>query len=293
MDELTFKRVKKLTGAMVKAASNGDMETAEKKHREAERMGKGRVFTSTQEARDWLLQICADYNDRPHRGLKKIRDPETGKLRHQSPTEALSEHRANGWEPVAVDEDTLIDLFRPVTVCKVTREAVTPYGGMRYKNGEHLGHWNGKDVLVSYDIHDWRQVWVKTLAGELICQAEFVAATGYRAKSAYEAAEEKRAKAQIRSLENKIKKVEAERLGGPVIDGDGLISARDLIDIPKATVETLRPAREVLAEIDREKPQPESAKPAREMTWEETKMWLYGGGKDLREDDPEEEAAAR
>jgi putative transposase len=302
MDELSFKRVKKLTSAMVKAAESGDVVTAEQKHAEAERMGKGRVLRSHQEAIDWLNGIVEAFNDRPHRSLKKVRG-EDGKLRHQTPREALAEHVANGWEPVAVDEDELIDLFRPLARVKVQRETVTPYGGMRYRNPDVLGHWNDKLVIVSYDIHDWRQVWVKTEAGEPICTAEFVAATGYRAQSARDAAEEKRAKAQIRSLENKIKRVEAERLGGAVIEHldanpDGLISARDLIDLPASEFkrEALRDVRDVLAELDAEaeKAQPTKAKkPAREMTWEETKMFLYGGGKDLREEEePLEEVAA-
>lgn len=289
MDELSYKRVKRLTSAMVRAASAGDVEAYEKNRAEAARMGKGRVFSSAHEAREWILQICEEYNQRPHRALKKIRDPQTGMLRHQSPAEALAEHCANGWTPVAVEEDTLIDLFRPVKVCRVVRETVSPYGGMRYRNAEVLGHWNGKQVMVSYDIHDYRTVWVKTLGGELICEAQFVTATGYRAKSAYEAAEEKRAKAQIRGLKNKIRQVERERLGGEVIDGDGLISARDLIEPPAAKVEVLRPVREVLGE---DQPS-EHRREMREMSWEETKMWLYGHGKDLRDGDPEDEVAAR
>jgi putative transposase len=292
MDTLTFKRVKKLTAAMVRAAQAGDGELMMKAHADAECMGKGHVFLTADEARAWIVAKIDAYNDRPHRALKKVRGDD-GKLRHQTPREALMEHIAYGWEPVEVDEDTLIDLFRPVKVCKVTRETVSPYGGMRYRNAEVLGHWNGKEVVVSYDIHDWRQVWVKTLQGELICTAEFVAATGYRAQSAYEAAEEKRAKAQIRALENKKRQVEAQRLGGQVIElpRDNLIPARDVIDIPKSHVkrEELRDWREAV-------PEPEAAeeKRAREMTWEETKMWLYGDGKDLREEEtPPEEAATR
>ncbi len=304
MDELSFKRVKKLTGQMVKAGQAGDYDLAEKLHGDAERMGKGRVFRSHQEAIDWINEIVAAFNDRPHRALKRVRGDD-GKLRHQTPHEALAEHIGNGWEPVAVEEDELIDLFRPVALVKVSRETVSPYGGMRYRNPDVLGHWNGKEVLVSYDIHDWRQVWVNTPQGEPICTAEFVAATGYRAQSARDAGEEKRAKAQIRSHENKIKKIRIERMGGDAIEGeftsdDGLISVREVIDLPRVEKPApLRSAWEVMAEMDaeaaRKNPKPAAEKPAREMTWEETKMYLYGGGKDLREAEeteiPEEVAA--
>ncbi|WP_124373163.1 DNA-binding protein [Pseudomonas chlororaphis] len=40
------------------------------------------------------------YNNSPHRGLAKIRDPLTGKLRHMSPNEAWDAARAEGWEPM-------------------------------------------------------------------------------------------------------------------------------------------------------------------------------------------------
>lgn len=275
MDDLSYKRVRKLTAAMVRAANAGDIEQARKRHAEAERMGHGRVFVSHQEAVEWILGVVAAYNDRPHRALKRVRGDD-GRLRHQTPREALVEHAGHGWEPVAVDEDALIDLFRPHKVVRVTRETVSPYGGMRYRNPEVLGHWNGKEVVVAYDIHDWRTVWVKTLSGELICEAEFVAATGYRAQSAYDSAEEKRARAQIRSLENKQKRVAERRLGGQVIEfnGDGLIPLRDAIDLPAVEIqrEQLRDLREVLAEAAPE----EVTEPVREMSWEETKMWLYG-----------------
>ncbi len=269
MDTLSFRRTKKLTAAMVKAEKAGNQEEASKLHAEAERRGKGRVFRSHQEAIDWITTTVAAYNDRPHRSLKKVFD-DNGKSRHQTPREALIEHIANGWEPVAASEDSLIDLFRPHKKVTVTRETVTPYGGMRYRNPEVLGHWNGKQVIVAYDIHDWRTVWVKTLQGELICEAEFVEATGYRAQSSYEAAEEKRAKAQLKLLEKKGQAIKDGRLSGRVIEmpSDGLISARDIID-----------------------QQPE-AMPAREMTWDETKMMLYGEETDSTAGDaPTEEAA--
>lgn len=293
MDDLSYKRVRKLTAAMVRAANAGDIEQARKRHAEAERMGHGRVFVSHQEAVEWILGVVAAYNDRPHRALKRVRG-EDGRLRHQTPREALVEHVGHGWEPVAVDEDTLNDLFRPHKVVRVTRETVSPYGGMRYRNPEVLGHWNGKEVVVAYDIHDWRTVWVKTLSGELICEAEFVAATGYRAQSAYDSAEEKRAKAVIRNLENKKRRVERERLSAQAIEHDDLPELAQVIDLnPIPAKPALRDADEVLAELEAAHPAPKAA-PVREMSTEELNIWLYMDGKDLREEEqPPEEAAAR
>jgi len=269
MDTLSFRRTKKLTAAMVKAEKAGNLEEASKLHAEAEHRGKGRVFRSHQEAIDWITTTVSAYNDRPHRSLKKVFD-DNGKSRHQTPREALNEHIANGWEPVEVSEDSIIDLFRPHKPVTVTRETVSPYGGMRYRNPEVLGHWNGKKVIVAYDIHDWRTVWVKTLEGEFICEAEFVEATGYRAQSFRDAAEEKRAKVQIKGLEKKVQAVKEGRLSGRVIEmpGDGLISVRDIID-----------------------QQPESI-PDHEGTYEDTVMMLWGHTEDSANgDEPTEEAA--
>lgn len=290
MDSLTYKRTKKLTGQMVKAWRDGDPELAAQKHAEAERMGRGRVFTSHQEAIEWITRIVDEYNDRPHRALPKVRG-EDGRLRHQTPREALMQHIDQGWEPVAVDEDTLIDLFRPHKVVRVTRETVSPYGGMRYRNPEVLGHWNGKNVVVAYDIHDWRRVWVKTLHGELICTAEFVAATGYRAQSAYENAEERRAKAQLRDLENKKRKVERERLAkGEVIEAPPLLAQVIDINPVKPAVPEKSWAAAMAELTEAETPAGEEEKP---MTYLESVALYFGQeDEDGEEETPPEAAAA-
>lgn len=222
MDELTFKRVKKLTAAMVKAANAGDLVERDNKRREAERMGKGMVFTSHAEAVEWLNRIHTEYNHRPHRSLPRIRCDKDGKLRHQTPAEALAQHRENGWKPSlmgdtqAEHETFLIDTFRPRAVIKVTRETVSPYGGMRFRNKDVLGHWNGKHVVVVYDIHEWKSVRVEDMEGTFVCMAEFVHATGYRSITAYEDAEEKRAKARIGLRKKQIKNIEARMPGAAI-----------------------------------------------------------------------------
>lgn len=285
MDTLTFKRVKKLTADMVKAANAGDLALRDQKKREAERMGKGLVFTSHAEAVEWINRVCAEYNDRPHRALKKIRCPQNGKMRHQTPAEALAEHRANGWEPVLMGatqeahEAFLIDTFRPRAVCKVTRETVSPYGGMRFRNPDVLGHWNGKEVVVVYDIHEWQTVRVEDMKGALICVAEFVAATGYRAVTAYEDAEEKRARAQIRRREKQIEQIEA-RNPAAAIDAP-VKTIADFIDINAVPV----PVRELTAaDFMQEK------KEEKESSYSDTVMWLYGNGE---QEVPKGDVAAR
>lgn len=284
MDTLTFKRVKKLTADMVKAANAGDLALRDQKKREAERMGKGLVFTSHAEAVEWINRVCAEYNDRPHRSLPKVRCQKDGKLRHQTPNEALAEHRAKGWEPVLMGDTVetheafLIDTFRPRAIVKVTRETVSPYGGMRFRNADVLGHWNGKEVVVVYDIHEWQAVRVEDMKGTLICIAEFVAATGYRAVTAYEDAEDKRAKAQIRRREKQIEQIEARN---PSVAIEAPVkSIVDFIDINPA------PPKERELTIADFLP---AAKQEKESTYSDTVMWLYGDNKEA----PKEEVAAK
>lgn len=296
MDELSFKRGRKLTAAMVKAANAGDLATMHAKRHELERANKGLVLTSFEGACAWLEQKRQKWNHRPHRALPKVRGDD-GKLRHQTPFEALMQHIEAGWEADLPDlapaelERHLVDTFRPHVRIKVSRGSVSPYGGMRYRHAA-LDEWLGKEVVVAFDVTDWRQVWVKSLQGELICIADFVAATGYRTLSAQEAAEEKRTAARIRAKERAIERERASL--APALEHDDLAALdHKVIHItPKPT--PLRDVSEVLAEMDAANPAPDDAPKAREMSWEETKMWLYGDGKDLREEEtPPEEVAAR
>ncbi|WP_234086790.1 Mu transposase C-terminal domain-containing protein [Azonexus sp. R2A61] len=213
MDSLSLKRVKKLTEKMVKAANSGDLIERDRLKKEAERMGKGRVFMSYAEAEAWINETCERWNDKPHRSLKKIADPVTGKRRHQTPREALQEHIDAGWQPVTLKEEHLVDLFRPHVRCKVSREAVSPIGnGQRYKF-DGLGAWNGQWVMAAIDPMDWRAVWVKSLDGEFLGVADLVEATGYRAKTQYEIAEEKRANAQLKRNAKKADHIIRARTG--------------------------------------------------------------------------------
>lgn len=255
MDSLSLKRVKKLTEKMVKAANAGDLVERDRLHREAERAGKGRVFTSVKEAEDWINATCERWNDKPHRSLPLIADPLTGKRRHQTPREALQAHVADGWAPVALSEEHVVDLFRPHVRCKVTREAVSPVGnGQRY-HFAGLGAWNGQEVMVAIDPMDWRAVWIKSLDGEFLGVANLVEASGYRAKSQYEIAEEKRATAQIKRKTGDIAKIRARtglQIAAPVashvVIGGRVIDAADISSI--ATRVPVEPPQAIPATLD-------------------------------------------
>lgn len=238
MDELSFKRGRKLTDAMVKAARNGDLVELHAKKRELEKTNKGLVLTSFEQACAWLEEKRQRWNHKPHPALPKVRCGETGRLRRQTPFEALMAHIESGWEASlpALDDAALerffVDLFRPHVQIKVTRGTVSPYGGMRYRHAA-LDAWLGKEVVVAYDMVDYRQVWVKTLQGDPICIAEFVEAAGYRTLSAQEAAEEKRARARIR---NKERQIEADRLRtpGPAVEAERRPAILDYLPAARA-----------------------------------------------------------
>ena len=216
MDSLALKRVKKLTEKLVKAARAGDLAARDQAKREAERAGKGLVFDSRDHAVAWIHSKIDKFNDTPHSSLPQITDPMTGKRRHQSPREALAEARAAGWQPVLMDEASLVDLFRPHVRKTVRRGCVSPFGGQRYHHAE-LPHWEGKEVQVAIDIMDWQTVWVKDLDGRVICEAAFVEATGYRAQSMYEYALDKRARAQVKRKETQIAQIEG-RMAAPALE---------------------------------------------------------------------------
>ena len=205
MDALSYKRVQRLTKAMVRAETPEARALA---RQEAERAGKGIVFDSHAEACAWILGMVERRRDLPNRNLPKIADPATGKQRPMTPREALAAHVADGWQPVALSEADLIDAFRPHVRKKVTRGGVSPYSGQRYQH-EALEHLNGQEVMVAIDIMNGASVWVKDLDGRLICEAKFESGRQPRPTSLYESAYDKRERAQVRRAEHRIESIEA------------------------------------------------------------------------------------
>lgn len=289
MDKNTFRTVGKLTAKMVKAAAKGETGRYAILKQEAEKIGGGPIFGSHQEAIAWLESIRQKWNNHPHSALKKIVDPVTGKLRNQTPQEALDEFKANGWEPHWVDEALLIDVFRPTIKTKVRRGMVKPYGKMLYRDGA-LDAYEGDEVIVSYDQMDYRQVWVKDLKGVLICLADYVEATPYVAQTALEAAQEKRGDARIRLKEKQIEQIKAQTGAGKsdVIEGE----CRQVIEFALPEPEPEKLSMDHLF-MPKETPEPIKVVPVfeekpdeapRKLSAEETRMLLWG-----QQDDDEEE----
>ncbi len=257
MDSLTLKRVKVLTQKMVKATDT--VERAKLKA-EAERMGRGIVFDSFEEAKAWFLAKIEKRRDTPNSGLPKIADPETGKQRHMTPRERLNQCLADGWEPILLSAAELIDTFRQHVMVTVVRGGVTPYSSMRFDHAD-LEHWNGKKVLVAVDIMDYSKVWVKDLTGRLICEARFLESRLPRPLTAYEFAEEKRLGARVKRKENQIA-ADVERTRAVVIEAPA-----DVIDINAFLAPS---AEEIAAAALRRADKP--------MSHSDTIDWLYGEG---------------
>ena len=283
MDSLTLKRVKSITAKLAKAT---DVVERAKLQAEAEKAGRGMVFTSFNQAKDWFLTIVEKKRDEPSRGLPKIDDPQTGKRRHMSPREALESFRAQGWQPVAMNEAEIIDSFRPHIRKTVRRGMVTPYGGQLYSHPDLIHH-NGTEVMIAIDIMDPYQVWVKDLEGRLICVANYVQGRLPRPKSMYDDAMDKRDAAQIKRREQQIENIDARR-APPVIEhvSAEVIEFAPIVIPAREPTEDKANSERALAELYAQD-QPEAAPMLR---GEDLAMYLFGN---VAEKNPPEEAAAR
>jgi putative transposase len=274
MDSLTLKRVKKITAKMVVASNKGDLAERAKLKREAERMGKGKVFDSYAEAIAWLEAKRAKFNNKPHSSLPQIRDAVSGKRRHQSPQEALDAAKAAGWQPVMIDELHLVDMFWQHTQRKVRRATVQPYGKMQFSHTD-LAAWEGQLVTVAFDENSSEHVWVKDNHGAIICEALAVKATPYASQTALEAAIEKRALAVI-ARNNKKNELIRQRIPGTVLENEG-----DFIETPR-----LQTIADFIDVVPHQVPEaklnildflPEKKEEEKLMSFNDTMMWLQEG----------------
>ena len=297
MDKLAHRRMKKAVNELAKATAAGDEKLIMRLKANVERLCKGLVFGSREEALDWIESKRVAFNKRPHGTLGTVRDAEDGRIRHLSPWECLESFRQDGWQAVTLEERELSDLFRPHVKCKVVRGMVTPYGGMKFHHPD-LNHHLDKHVLVAYDIMNYEHVWVKTLDGALICTAAFAEATGYRAKTAYEDGEERRALARIRAREKQIEQIEARHPGlaeergamviegqfGRTLDEDGLITLlpeaeqairNALVALPVDREPGME--REALRALNPEHAALAGAEGGEALSYSDTMLWLYEG----------------
>ena len=216
-----------------------DKEAGQKIHkltrRELKEFGESRHLPSWDEFVRLCAEMVDEYNAKPHRGLPKFQDPETGKTRHMNPNECWAAHVANGFEPVPVDPDEADDLFRPYEV-RTARRAQVQWNNNLYFD-QALEAYHEEKVMVGYDYHQADKVWVREFdlesgqPGRLICVARFGGnSERYFPVSFEQAAIEGRSKGRLRRIDDKRAAIEAERDGLLLIEQQHLEPA-GFIDI--------------------------------------------------------------
>ncbi len=161
--------------------------------------GRSKILMDFPTFRDFCTAEAGAYNHKPHRGLAKIRDEVTGKLRHLSPVEAWDLAVKAGFEATPVDPDDADGLFRPYVVRAIRRGEVELFSN-RYFSRD-LEQYHGQTMAIGYDIHDPEHIWVHDDDGRLVAKAVWNGnKTNYFPKAVVETNRETRAKGRLRRL---------------------------------------------------------------------------------------------
>lgn len=176
-----------------------------RRSRAALKAGKRAVLPTWDEFKRHVLARVEEYNSSPHKGLPRYRDS-LGRMRHYSPDEYWRAFEARGFAPVRVPEGMESELFMPGERRKCRN------GWVLFQNGNYfapeLADYHDEFVEVRYDIWDSARVWCWTLDGRHICEAALEGNTRpYVLLSQVEAAREKRAKAQVGRINDKLQRV--------------------------------------------------------------------------------------
>jgi putative transposase len=173
------------------------------------RSGRSRLLMPWPEFLKWCQERVDAYNNRPHSSLPRVRDPLTGKLRHQTPNEAWQAAIDEGWKPITIDRAEADDLFRPYKRATVVRGEVRLFNNIYFSRD--LEEYHGEKVIVGYDIHDASRVWIRDNTGRMICVAEFAAnKRDYFQQTVVQLAAEERARGRIKRAQVKIDDAELE-----------------------------------------------------------------------------------
>ncbi|MDO0944622.1 DNA-binding protein [Chromohalobacter israelensis] len=183
---------------------------------------------------DHLNDALDAYNHRPHSGLTKIRDLETGRLRHQSPMEAWKSAEAEGFEPLTAPADVVASLMRPQETRKTHRGEVRINGERYFLDA--LRDFHGEEIKVAWDYRDASSVGVYTLDGEWIGDAALDGnATPAMPRTMIQRAADKREAGQLNRLAKKAKTITGHDVeirsvepatAQPEYDDDRLANAR-------------------------------------------------------------------
>jgi putative transposase len=179
--------------------------------RELKNTGTTRLLPSFAEFMAGVEEEIISYNNTPHRGLEKIRDVETGSLRHPSPDEAWNAAYAEGWEPIAASPELVESLMRPQIVRQTRRGEINWLGNKYFLND--LRGLHGQEIRLAYDVRDAGRVWTYTLDGELIGEAILDGnSTDYMPMNMLERSREKRAQGQVKRSMDKVETLTGNRV---------------------------------------------------------------------------------
>ncbi|MDU9022137.1 Mu transposase C-terminal domain-containing protein [Pseudomonas corrugata] len=179
--------------------------------KELRETGKSRVLPTFAEFMSGMEHEIAAYNNTPHRGLSKLRDPETGALRHMTPNEAWQAAISEGWEPIVAPSLLVDSLMRPQVIRKSRRGEIA-WAGNTYFAAD-LTAFHDQEIRVAYDVRDASQVWAYTLDGELIGAARLDGnSTDYMPQTMLEMAREKRQQGQFKRAVDKLETLTGSRV---------------------------------------------------------------------------------
>ncbi|WP_457798135.1 Mu transposase C-terminal domain-containing protein [Methylocystis sp. S23] len=238
-------------------------------------VGASRLLTSWGDFLGEVADFIGKYNARPHRGLPRMRDAETGVKRHLSPNEMWAKAIAErGFEAMVPTPEEMDDLFRPYEI-RTARRCCVQLGTNSYFDLA-LDPFHEQEVMVGYDMRDATRVWVREIdktkdgriPGRLICVARFEGnSQRYVPVSMEQRAMEKRALGRKRRLEGHLSVVEAELRPGVTLDP----ANAPHLEIPAPVSFSASPAR------DSESSQEEAASPARSVVSEEVERFAAVG----------------
>lgn len=179
--------------------------------RELKNTGTTRLLPSFAEFMAGVEEEIISYNNTPHRGLEKIRDGDTGSLRHPSPDEAWNAAYADGWEPIAASPELVESLMRPQIIRQTRRGEINWLGNKYFLND--LRGLHGQEIRLAYDVRDAGRVWTYTLDGELIGEAILDGnSTDYMPMNMLERSREKRAQGQVKRSMDKVETLTGHRV---------------------------------------------------------------------------------
>lgn len=232
---------------------------------------------------DAVQQAIDDYNSKHrHRGLPKhTSGPKQGL--HMTPNEAW----AAMLKPELVTRPTAEEarlLFQPSKIA-VARRGEVQFLTLRYFS-EALMQVDGERVSVRYDIHDPRQVWIWTLDGRFVCEAQLDAnRSDFFPKSVVEMAREKRVKGMVQRAQQRIDTAERELTPGLEGGQPAYLPAAAMVP----TVDMPFPQRkaELVERVAEPAPAPAVAAPARRLfdSPSERYEWLMAHRADWAEAD--------